>query len=46
METLDRDMLGGVLDLRELVVSDVMIHRTDMITLDADDCRRRPSSTR
>jgi Mg2+/Co2+ transporter CorB len=26
-----------VLDLRELVVSDVMIHRTDMITLNADD---------
>ena len=37
VETLDRDMFGGVLDLRELVVSDVMIHRTDMITLDADD---------
>jgi len=36
-ETLDRDMFGGVLDLRELVVSDVMIHRTDMITLDAND---------
>jgi Mg2+/Co2+ transporter CorB len=26
-----------VLDLRELVVSDVMIHRTDMLTLNADD---------
>ncbi|MGH6684553.1 MAG: HlyC/CorC family transporter [Pseudolabrys sp.] len=37
VETLDRDMFGGVLDLRELVVSDVMIHRTSMITLDADD---------
>jgi Mg2+/Co2+ transporter CorB len=37
VETLDRDMFGGVLDLRELVVSDVMIHRTDMITLDASD---------
>jgi len=37
VETVDRDMFGGVLDLRELVVSDVMIHRTDMITLDADD---------
>ncbi len=33
----DRDMFGGVLDLRELVVSDVMIHRTNMITLNADD---------
>jgi Mg2+/Co2+ transporter CorB len=30
-------MFGGVLDLRELVVSDVMIHRTSMITLNADD---------
>jgi Mg2+/Co2+ transporter CorB len=37
VETLDRDMFGGVLDLRELVVSDVMIHRTGMITLDAAD---------
>jgi Mg2+/Co2+ transporter CorB len=37
VEKLDRDMFGGVLDLRELVVSDVMIHRTSMITLDADD---------
>ncbi|HXZ23010.1 MAG TPA: HlyC/CorC family transporter [Pseudolabrys sp.] len=37
VETLHRDMFGGVLDLRELVVSDVMIHRTNMITLNADD---------
>src|SRR5450830_711655 len=37
VETLDRDMFGGVLDLRDLVVSDVMIHRTGMITLNADD---------
>jgi magnesium and cobalt exporter, CNNM family len=36
VERVDRDMFGGVLDLRELVVSDVMIHRTNMITLDAD----------
>ena len=41
VETLDRDMFGGVLDLRELVVSDVMIHRTNMITLDADDTAGR-----
>jgi len=33
----DRDMLGGLLDLRELEVSDVMIHRTKMATLNADD---------
>ena len=37
VEKVDRDMFGGVLDLRDLVVSDVMIHRTNMITLDADD---------
>jgi Mg2+/Co2+ transporter CorB len=37
VETVDRDMFGGVLDLRELAVSDVMIHRTAMITLNADD---------
>lgn len=37
VETHDRDMFGGVLDLRELVVSDVMIHRTSMITLNADE---------
>ncbi|HET7412215.1 MAG TPA: HlyC/CorC family transporter [Pararhizobium sp.] len=37
VERADRDMFGGVLDLRELAVSDVMIHRTNMITLDADD---------
>ena len=33
----DRDMLGGILDLRELEVSDVMVHRTAMQTLDIDD---------
>jgi Mg2+/Co2+ transporter CorB len=37
VEKLDRDMFGGVLDLRELIVSDVMIHRTNMITLKVDD---------
>jgi Mg2+/Co2+ transporter CorB len=36
VEKYDRDMLGGLLDLRDLVVSDVMIHRTEMITLSAD----------
>lgn len=36
VEKLDREMFGGVLDLRELEVSDVMIHRTKMIMLDAD----------
>ena len=37
VEKHDRDMFGGVLDLRDLVVSDVMIHRTEMITVSADD---------
>lgn len=32
----DRDMLGGVLDLSELEVSDVMVHRTRMLALDAE----------
>jgi Mg2+/Co2+ transporter CorB len=29
------DMLGGLLDLRELQVSDVMVHRTEMVMLNA-----------
>ncbi len=37
VEKLARDMFGGVLDLPELVVSDVMVHRTNMITLKVDD---------
>lgn len=31
-----RDMLGGLIDLAELRVSDVMVHRTEMVTVDAD----------
>lgn len=31
----DRDMLGGILDLRELEVSDIMVHRTRMLALDS-----------
>lgn len=30
----DRDMLGGLLDLKDLVVSDVMVHRTQMTAFD------------
>jgi len=30
----DRDMLSGLLNLREMEVSDVMIHRTKMLTVD------------
>ena len=37
VERLDRDMLSGLLDLRDLTVSDVMIHRTEMLTVCADD---------
>jgi len=40
VEKLDRDMMGGVLDLRELTVSDVMVHRTKMVMLDADQTQR------
>jgi Mg2+/Co2+ transporter CorB len=32
----ERDMLGGLLDLTELLVSDVMVHRTKMRSIDAD----------
>ena len=32
----ERDMLGGLLDLSELTVSDVMVHRTKMRAIDAD----------
>ena len=37
VEKADRDMMGGLLDLRELMVSDVMVHRTKMVMLDADE---------
>ncbi len=33
----DAHMLGGVLDLRDLQVFDIMVHRTKMETLNADD---------
>ena len=33
---VDRDMLGGVLDLRDLDVSDIMVHRTKMVAIDAE----------
>jgi Mg2+/Co2+ transporter CorB len=36
VEKQDRDMLGGLLDLSELQVSDVMVHRTEMTTVNAD----------
>ncbi len=33
----DAAMLGGVLDLRDLQVADIMVHRTKMETVNADD---------
>ena len=33
VERADRDMVGGLLDLKDLQVSDVMIHRTKMRTI-------------
>jgi Mg2+/Co2+ transporter CorB len=37
VEREHRDMLGGVLNLMELKISDVMVHRKNMIVLDAAD---------
>jgi Mg2+/Co2+ transporter CorB len=36
VEREHRNMIGGILDLRELHVSDVALHRTSMISVDAD----------
>jgi Mg2+/Co2+ transporter CorB len=36
VEREHRDMIGGILDLRDLTVADVMMHRTYMVTVDAD----------
>lgn len=36
VEREHRDMIGGILDLRELTVADVMMHRTHMFSVDAD----------
>jgi Mg2+/Co2+ transporter CorB len=36
MVKTDRDMLGGLLDLKDLEVADIMIHRTKMVTLNAE----------
>jgi Mg2+/Co2+ transporter CorB len=33
---VERDMLGGLLDLEDLTVSEVMVHRTKMRTINAD----------
>ncbi len=36
VEKQDRDMFGGLLDLRELQVSDGMVHRTEITPINAD----------
>ena len=36
VERVDRDMVGGLLDLRDLTVADVMVHRTKMGALNVD----------
>lgn len=37
VEKAERDRLGGLLDLNELDVADIMIHRTSMRTVNAND---------
>ena len=37
----DANMLGGVLDLTHLQVSDIMVHRTKMETMSADDAPQK-----
>ncbi|GAB4511033.1 MAG: HlyC/CorC family transporter [Roseibium sp.] len=37
LEKGERDRLGGLLDLAQLEVSDVMVHRTNMVALNADE---------
>jgi len=41
VESRDRRMLGGVLDLGELTVADVMVHRRQIEMLDIDDPPRQ-----
>jgi Mg2+/Co2+ transporter CorB len=36
VETIDRNMLSGILDLKDLQIADVMIHRKNMIMIDAE----------
>ncbi|MBP0582325.1 HlyC/CorC family transporter [Labrys sp. LIt4] len=37
VEKTERDMFGGLLDLQELTVDDVMVHRTKMFSVDLDE---------
>jgi Mg2+/Co2+ transporter CorB len=36
VQTADRNMLGGILDLKDLQVADIMIHRKSMVMVDGD----------
>ncbi|MDX2157508.1 MAG: HlyC/CorC family transporter [Hyphomicrobiaceae bacterium] len=40
-QRVDAEMLGGILDLRDLQVLDVMVHRTKMETIDSDEPPRQ-----
>jgi Mg2+/Co2+ transporter CorB len=37
VEREHRDMIGGILDLRELTVAEVMVHRKSVVTANADE---------
>jgi Mg2+/Co2+ transporter CorB len=37
VEREHRDMIGGILDLRELTIAEVMIHRKSIVTVNADE---------
>ena len=32
----DRDMLGGILDLRDMIIADIMVHRSNMVAINID----------
>lgn len=32
----DRDMLGGILDIRNLIISDIMVHRSNIMAINID----------
>jgi magnesium and cobalt exporter, CNNM family len=36
VQRAEHEMFGGIIELRELVVEDVMVHRTNMIAINAD----------
>jgi Mg2+/Co2+ transporter CorB len=36
VQRVEHQMFGGIIELHELVVEDVMVHRTNIVTIDAD----------